>query len=118
MALLAHLSLPLLDQGEVYFEGKKVRFSIVLKQFDWQPIVLQLKEGLVLLNGMQFISAYGTYIFMKVSRFFYLANLIGTILLKAFDGRKDPFHQSIHFIRPHKGQISIANRIKGFLAGS
>ncbi len=118
LAPLAHLSLPLLGEGEVYFEGKKVHSSVVLKQFDWQPIVLQSKEGLALLNGTQFMSAYGAHILIKVNKFSYLADLIGTISLEAFDGRIEPFHELIHFIRPHKGQIITANRIKGFLEGS
>ncbi|MFV8337145.1 histidine ammonia-lyase [Flavobacterium sp. RSP29] len=118
LAPLAHLSLPLLGEGDVYFEGEKVHSSVVLKHFDWKPIVLQSKEGLALLNGTQFMSAYGTHILMKVSKFSYLADLIGTISLEAFDGRIEPFHELIHFIRPHKGQIVTANRIKGFLEGS
>ncbi|TDE06850.1 histidine ammonia-lyase [Flavobacterium sandaracinum] len=118
LAPLAHLSLPLIGEGEVYFEGKKVHSNEVLKQFDWQPIVLQSKEGLALLNGTQFMSAYGVHILMKVSKFSYLADLIGTISLEGFDGRMEPFNELIHFIRPHKGQIVTANRIKGFLEGS
>jgi histidine ammonia-lyase len=118
LAPLAHLSLPLLGEGEVYFEGKKVLSSEVLKHFNWQPIVLQSKEGLALLNGTQFMSAYGVHILMKVSKFSYLADLIGTISLEGFDGRIEPFNELIHFIRPHKGQIVTANRIKGFLEGS
>ena len=118
LAPLAHLSLPLLGEGEVYFEGKKVHSTIVMKRFNWEPIVLQSKEGLALLNGTQFMSAYGAYILMKVSKLSYLADLIGTISLEAFDGRIEPFHELIHFIRPHKGQIVTAKRIKGFLLGS
>ena len=118
LAPLAHLSLPLLGEGEVYFEGKKVHTSVVMKAFNWEPIVLQSKEGLALLNGTQFMSAYGAHILMKVSKFSYLADLIGTISLEGFDGRIEPFHELIHFIRPHKGQIVTAKRIKGFLEGS
>lgn len=118
LAPLAHLSLPLLGEGDVYFEGKKRHSSEVLKHFNWKPIVLQSKEGLALLNGTQFMSAYGAYILMKVSKFSYLADLIATISLEAFDGRIDPFHELIHFIRPHNGQIVTANRIKNFLDGS
>ena len=118
LAPLAHLSLPLLGEGEVNFEGKKVHSSEVLKQFNWEPIVLQSKEGLALLNGTQFMSAYGTHILLKVNKFSYLADLIATISLEAFDGRIEPFHELIHFIRPHKGQIVTANRVKGFLEGS
>ena len=118
LAPLAHLSLPLLGEGEVYYEGKKVHSSEVLKHFDWQPIVLQSKEGLALLNGTQFMSAYGVHILMKVSKFSYWSDLIGTISLEGFDGRIEPFNELIHFIRAHKGQIVTANRIKGFLEGS
>jgi histidine ammonia-lyase len=118
LAPLAHLSLPLLGEGEVNFEGKKVHSSAVLKKFNWEPIVLKSKEGLALLNGTQFMSAYGAHILMKANKFSYLADLIGTISLEAFDGRIEPFHELIHFIRPHKGQIVTANRVKGFLEGS
>ncbi|TRX40837.1 histidine ammonia-lyase [Flavobacterium restrictum] len=118
LAPLAHLSLPLLGEGEVFFEGKKVHSSEILKRFDWQPIVLQSKEGLALLNGTQFMSAYGAHIMMRASKFMYLADLIGAISLEGFDGRIEPFHELIHYIRPHKGQIVTANRVKGFLEGS
>lgn len=118
LAPLAHLSLPLLGEGEVYFEGKKVHSSVIMKRFNWEPIVLQSKEGLALLNGTQFMSAYGAHILIKVNKFSYLADLIATISLEGFDGRIEPFHELIHFIRPHKGQIVTANRVKGFLEGS
>ncbi len=118
LAPLAHMSLPLLGEGEVYFEGKKVHSSVVLKHFNWQPIVLKSKEGLALLNGTQFMSAYGVHILIKANNFSYLADLIATISLEAFDGRIEPFHELIHRIRPHEGQILTANRVKDFLEGS
>jgi histidine ammonia-lyase len=118
LAPLAHLSLPLLGEGEVYFEGKKVHSRVIMERFNWKPIVLQSKEGLALLNGTQFMSAYGAHILMKANKFSYLADLIAAISLEGFDGRIEPFHELIHFIRPHKGQIVTAGRIKGFLAGS
>ena len=118
LAPLAHLSLPLLGEGEVFYNGKKMFTSQVMKQFDWKPIVLQSKEGLALLNGTQFMSAYGTRILLKAIKFSYLADLIGTISLEGFDGRQEPFNELIHFIRPHKGQIITANRVNEFLEGS
>jgi histidine ammonia-lyase len=118
LAPLAHLSLPLLGEGEVYFENKKVHSSIILKHFNWQPIVLQSKEGLALLNGTQFMSAYGVYIIIKSLKYSYFADLIGTISLEGFDGRQDPFNELIHQIRPHKGQIETALQINHFLEGS
>jgi histidine ammonia-lyase len=118
LAPLAHLSLPLLGEGEVYFEGKKVHSSVIMERFKWEPILLQSKEGLALLNGTQFMSAYGAHILMKANKFSYLADLIGTISLEGFDGRIEPFNELIHFIRPHKGQITTASRVKEFLEGS
>ena len=118
LAPLAHLSLPLLGEGEVYFEGKKVHSSQIMKHFNWQPIILQSKEGLALLNGTQFMSAYGLYILIKSIKYSYLADLIGTISLEGFDGRQEPFNELIHFIRPHKGQIVTAKRVNEFLEGS
>ena len=118
LAPLAHLSLPLLGLGEVCFENKKCNSSDVLKHFNWQPIVLQSKEGLALLNGTQFMSAYGIYILIKSLKLSYLADLISAISLEGFDGRQEPFNELIHFIRPHKGQIVTANRINEFLDGS
>lgn len=118
LAPLAHLSLPLLGEGEVYFNGKKVHSKDVLEHFGWEPIVLQSKEGLALLNGTQFMSAYGVYVLIKACKYSYLADLIGTISLEGFDGRKEPFNELIHFIRPHKGQIITANRVNEFLDGS
>jgi len=118
LAPLAHLSLPLLGEGEVFYNGKKMFTSQVMKQFDWKPIVLQSKEGLALLNGTQFMIAYGTHILLKAIKYSYLADLIGTISLEGFDGRQEPFNELIHFIRPHKGQIITANRVNEFLEGS
>ena len=118
LAPLAHLSLPLLGEGEVNYEGKKVHSSQVLKLFNWQPIVLQSKEGLALLNGTQFMSAYGSYILLKAMKFSYFADVIAAISLEGFDGRMEPFNELIHFIRPHKGQIVTAKRIKDLLEDS
>lgn len=115
---LAHLSLPLLGEGEVYFEGKKVHSSIVLNKFNWQPIVLQSKEGLALLNGTQFMSAYGSYILLKAMKYSYLADVISAISLEGFDGRIEPFNELIHYIRPHKGQIVTAKRMTDLLEDS
>jgi histidine ammonia-lyase len=118
LAPLAHMSLPLIGEGEVVFNGNKVPTAVIMEHFGWKPIVLQSKEGLALLNGTQFMSAYGVHILIKASKYSYLADLIGTISLEGFDGRQEPFNELIHFIRPHKGQIVTANRVNEFLEGS
>jgi len=118
LAPLAHMSLPLLGEGEVFFEGKKVHSSVVLHHFGWHPIILQSKEGLALLNGTQFMSAYGIHILIKAIKHSYFADLIAAISLEGFNGRIEPFHELIHQIRPHKGQIQTAIRVNEFLEGS
>lgn len=118
LAPLAHLSLPLLGEGEVVFEGKTIHASEVLKKFNWQPITLQSKEGLALLNGTQFMSSYGCYILLKAMKYSYLSDLISAISLEGFDGRIEPFDELIHYIRPHKGQIVTAKRMQQLLSGS
>ena len=118
LAPLAHLSLPLLGEGEVYYQGNKIPAKDILAHFGWEAMVLQSKEGLALLNGTQFMSAYGVYVLIKSCKYSYLADLIGTISLEGFDGRIEPFNELIHFIRPHKGQIVTAQRVNEFLAGS
>ena len=118
LAPLAHLSLPLLGEGEVNYEGFRQPSSKVLEKLGWQPIVLQSKEGLALLNGTQFMSAYGSYILLKAMKYSYLADVISAISLEGFDGRIEPFNELIHYIRPHKGQIVTAKRMTDLLEDS
>ncbi|UYW02258.1 histidine ammonia-lyase [Flavobacterium agricola] len=118
LAPLAHLSLPLIGEGEVFYDGYRQPADKVLEKLGLEPIKLASKEGLALLNGTQFMSAYGVSILIKARKIAYLADLIGTISLEAFDGRKDPFNEMIHLIRPHKGQVVTASRILDFLDGS
>lgn len=118
LAPLAHLSLPLLGLGEVYYNGKKHKTVDLYQELGWEPIELQSKEGLALLNGTQFMSAYGVYCLLKTFRLSILADIIGSISLEAFDGRIEPFMDAVHQIRHHKGQIATARRIRDILQGS
>jgi histidine ammonia-lyase len=118
LAPLAHLALPLLGKGEVYFKQKVTDASVALAHFSWSPIELKSKEGLALLNGTQFMSAYGVHLLIESYKLSYLADLIGSMSLEAFDGRIEPFNALIHLVRPHKGQLKTAERIWEFLDGS
>ena len=84
---LAHLALPLLGEGMVWYKGTKLLASEVLDIFGWQPIVLQSKEGLAMLNGTQFMTAYGVHCLLKSYKLSYLADLIGSLSLDAYDGK-------------------------------
>lgn len=118
LAPLAHLSLPLLGKGEVYLKGKRMTASTALEKLGSSPIKLKSKEGLALLNGTQFMSAFGVWSVIKSLKLNYLADIIGTISLEAFDGRQEAFDAKIHQSRPHSGQIKTAANIREFLAGS
>jgi len=115
---LAHMSLPLLGLGEVYYKGERKTTKSVLDELGLLPIQLVSKEGLALLNGTQFMSAYGVYSLLKVYRLSELADIIAAISLDAFDGRIEPFFDEIHQIRPHLGQIQTAARFRKLLEGS
>jgi histidine ammonia-lyase len=102
----------------VFLDGFRQPAAKVLEKFGWEPIVLQSKEGLALLNGTQFMSAYGVYTLIKSQKLSYLVDVIGAISLEGFDGRLEPFTDLIHLIRPHKGQVQTAERMRDFLEDS
>jgi len=118
LAPLAHMCLPLLDLGEVNYQGNRYSAEEINKKFGWEPIELKSKEGLALLNGTQFMSAYAVWSILKAQKLSFLADLIMSISLEAFDGRIEPFFAPIHEIRPHKGQIETASNVREFLEGS
>lgn len=118
LAPLAHLSLPLLNLGEVYYKGKRYKAEEINQKFGWEPITLKSKEGLALLNGTQFMSAYATWLVLKSKKLSWLADIIAALSLEAYDGRIEPFHLSVHMARPHIGQLQTALHISGMLEGS
>ena len=118
LAPLAHLALPLIGKGEVYFEGERMQAAEVLEKFSWKPIELQSKEGLALLNGTQFMSAHGVFALLESYRLCYLADVISAISIDAFDCNMSPFDELVHMVRPHRGQIKTAERLREILEGS
>ena len=118
LAPLAHMSLPLLGEGEMYVDGKRTLSSDVLKENNLAPIVLRSKEGLALLNGTQFMSSYGTYAVSNAKKLWSQFNSIGALSLEAYDGRKNPFQKNVNEIRKQVGQIQTAEVFRSLLAGS
>lgn len=118
LAPLAHLALPLTGEGIVYYNDEITSAKTILEKFNWQKIKLQSKEGLALLNGTQFMSAYGVFNLLKANKLSYFSDLISAVSLDAFDGRIAPFNELIHLIRPHNGQLKTAERIRELLEGS
>ena len=118
LAPLAHLSLPLIGEGEVAYQGNTYLASEILPQKQWDPLRFEAKEGLALLNGTQFMTAYGVWCLIHTERLLALANLIGALSLDCFDGRIGPFRELIQNIRPQKGQAKVAREIRNWLSGS
>ena len=118
LAPLAHLSLPLFGEGEVFYEGQTQPASEMMQKFNLSPITLQSKEGLALLNGTQFMSAYALWSVIRAQDLFNAANKIGALSLEAFDGRIEPFSDNIHQIRKQSGQIEVARIFRELLQGS
>lgn len=118
LAPLSHLSLPLLGLGNVNFEGKKMEAAGVLKQLNWPAIQLQSKEGLALINGTQFMTAYGMHVLIQCDRLLKWANIIAAISFDAFDCTIEPLHEKIHSIRNHRGQVETAMIIRDLLKDS
>ncbi len=118
LAPLAHLVLPLLGTGNVFYGNKLQPAKEVLKKHMLEPVALKSKEGLALLNGTQFMSAHGVLVLLKAFKLLRLADITSSISLEAFNGRIEPFHSLIHQIRPHPGQIETARNIRAILQGS
>lgn len=118
LAPLAHLSLPLIGKGEVYYKSKKISTQKLYAQLKWKPIRLKSKEGLALLNGTQFMAAYGVACTLNADKLWNWANIISALSLDTFDGRLEPFDPLAQKIRPHQGQIDTATEIRKILKGS
>lgn len=115
---LAHLSLPLVGLGEVEYKGKVLTSVEVLKKFKWQPIQLASKEGLALLNGTQNMGAFAVWSLLQSQRLSKWADKIAAMSLDAYYGLTAPFTDAVHQVRPHKGQIVTAARMRELLEGS
>ncbi len=118
LAPLAHLGLPLIGEGEVRVKGKKISATSVLEKHQLQPLTLQAKEGLAVLNGTEFSTAYGVWCLLKAKHLLKVANLNVALGVEGFNCRLSPFDAHLHVIRPHKGQMDTAKTILGWLEGS
>ncbi len=118
LAPLAHMCLPLIGMGEVLYKGEVRQAAELWKELGWEPIRLQSKEGLALLNGTQFMSAHAVWSLIRAQRLSKWADVIGALSLDAYDGRIEPFLPLTHRIRPHVGQIETGERFLKLLEGS
>ncbi len=118
LAPLAHTCLPLIGEGEVYYKGEKMPAAKALQQAGLSPITLKSKEGLALINGTQFMSAYSVWILIQAKKLVEHGTVIAAMSIDAFGAKQEPFSALIHAVRAHEGQVKVAKEILDILAES
>ena len=118
LAPLAHMALVLLGEGEAMHDGERIDGREALSVIDREPLALAPKEGLALLNGTQFMSALSFFVYLRGQRLLDSAIAAAALSLEALRGFSAPFQRILHINRPHPGQMTVAERIKGLIDGS
>lgn len=118
LAPLAHMSCPLIGEGEVDLNGERFAAKDALKRIGLQPVVLGPKEGLALLNGTQISTALALDALFRTQDVFDAALIAGAMSTDALKGTDAPFDERIHVARGHKGQIEVAGRLRALMDGS
>ena len=119
LAPLAHMSLPLIGLGYIWSDdGKHIPAAEALAAKGMSPIELQAKDGLSLINGTQFMAAYGAYVMERAVKLVRTADILATMSLEALQGSSHPFDEKVHAVRPHPGQITVAQNLRLLLKGS
>lgn len=118
LAPLAHLCLPLIGLGEVFYKNKRYRAAEILQQFALSPVQLGPKEGLALINGTQFILSFAVKAVQRMHNCLEAADIIGAMSLEALTGTKAPFDERLHQLRPFQGNKLVARRLRMLLNNS
>jgi histidine ammonia-lyase len=118
LAPLSHLALVLVGEGEVFYKGKILPSSEVLKEVGLKPLSLEPREGLALINGTQVMTSIGLNAFLLAENVVKAGDVSASMTLEALRGSLTPFDDKIHFLRPYEGQIETARIIKKYLEGS
>ncbi|MCG8374743.1 MAG: histidine ammonia-lyase [Balneolales bacterium] len=118
LAPLAHLFLPLIGLGEVYWKEQRVETSKVYTELCLQPIQLRAKEGLALINGTQFITAHVAWGVYRLHQALNTADIIGAMSLEGVLGSTSPYLEKLHKVRPFNGSQFVAHRMRALLNDS
>ena len=118
LAPLAHLFLPLIGLGEVFYKGTRMPSMQMLKKEGITPVNLGPKEGLALINGTQFILAFAIKGIQRMHNCLEAADIIGAMSLESLTGTKAPFDKRLHELRPFTGTQLVAQRLRLLLDGS
>jgi histidine ammonia-lyase len=118
LAPLAHLALPLVGEGEASFEGERLAGREALGRAGLEPVTLEAKEGLSLVNGTQFMAAFGALGLMRARRLTKTADIACAVSLEALQGSRSSFLPQVHALRPLRGQQSSAANVLTLIEGS
>ncbi len=118
LAPLAHLAAMLIGEGDCFFEGLRMPAREGLRLAGLQPIVLEAKEGLALINGTQAICAVGGLALLRAEHLAAVSDIAGAATLEGLKGSHRPFGERLHRVRPHRGQVEVAEHLRRLLAGS
>lgn len=118
LAPLSHLFLPLLGEGEFWVKDEILSAKEVLANHGLEPLTLMAKEGLGLINGTQFILSHAIVGLKKMEYLLDLADVAGAMTLEGYSGNVSPFKEELHKIRPFKGNLKVAERMRMLLEGS
>ncbi len=118
LAPLSHLFLPLIGLGKVEYQGETIETSTLFKKAGLKAIELGPKEGLALINGTQFIAAHAIKVVEKLHNCLSQADIIGAMMIEGLQGSIKPFYNELHALRPFKGNVHVAKRVKRLLKGS
>jgi histidine ammonia-lyase len=118
LAPLSHLVLGLLGEGEVYYKGKKVNAAYAFSQEGLEPVTLQAKEGLALINGTQAMTAMGVVNYLEAEQLAKQSEWIAATTIEGLRGIIDAFDEDVHVARGYQQQVDVAKRMNHYLAGS
>ncbi|MGA9520951.1 MAG: histidine ammonia-lyase [Myxococcaceae bacterium] len=118
LAPLAHLALVFIGEGEAFLDGIRMKGAVALEKAGLQPVVLEAKEGLALVNGTQAMVAVGSIAQLRAEMLADVADIAGAMTLEGLLGSHKPFIPEIQDVRPHPGQRHVAEHLRQILAGS
>ncbi len=118
LAPLAHMSLPIIGEGEAFFQGERLSGAEAMHRAGIPILELQAKEGLALTNGTTFMCAVGALTTMQANLLADTADIAAALSLEALRGTPAAFDARIHAIRPHIGQVTSADHLRQLLQGS
>jgi histidine ammonia-lyase len=118
LAPLAHLALAAIGEGEAFYKAERLASAEALRRAEIEPLQLEVKEGLALLNGTQAMGAVGALALHRAERVVRLADVSGAMSLEALKGTPVAFDERIHAARSHNGQVEVATHLRELLQGS